>query len=421
MYGCEVLPVGRIGLKASNDPLRKPNFYLFNLLHGLKPEIDPQSLVNKSLSAFLNDYFPYKDKTGNAMPQVLIIDQLEEMFSFYPNAWPKQRENFFHDVADALDNNSFLRILFIMREDFLAQLDPFLDILPERLRPRFRLERLDEEAALLAIKGPLKNMNVFDKNQVEVIDSEIKKLVEDLLKMRVETYDGQYQEVRGVFVEPIQLQVVCQRWWQDRLSLQNTTNSKTRTVDLGDIDKALEDFYVDTISEAAKQIGLYEQDIRKWCEQKLITSSGTRAIVHRGSELTAGMSNTVVDILEDRYLIRAEWRAGAKWYELTHDRLIGPIVNSNKIYQYSDKKYGKRSLNNISEDKKYISEGRNIVSENNLHQERNSGFQNKVMMHLMVRQDSAKYNMSQQGNVIKNLKHLTQRNMKRRPMRVDFD
>jgi hypothetical protein len=29
--------------------------------------------------------------------------------------------------------------------------------------------------------------------------------------------------------------------------------------------------------------------------------------------------------LEEKHLIRAEWRSGAKWYEITHDRLISPI------------------------------------------------------------------------------------------------
>ena len=51
--------------------------------------------------------------------------------------------------------------------------------------------------------------------------------------------------------------------------------------------------------------------------------------VHRDLDSTGGISNKVVDILESKYLIRREWRSGAIWYELTHDRLIGPISHSN--------------------------------------------------------------------------------------------
>ena len=39
--------------------------------------------------------------------------------------------------------------------------------------------------------------------------------------------------------------------------------------------------------------------------------------------------DSLIGILEKRYLIRSEFRSGAKWYELTHDRLIGPIKSSN--------------------------------------------------------------------------------------------
>jgi NTE family protein len=39
-----------------------------------------------------------------------------------------------------------------------------------------------------------------------------------------------------------------------------------------------------------------------------------------------------VHALERHHVIRAEWRANAHWYELTHDRLIGPIRASNRRF-----------------------------------------------------------------------------------------
>jgi hypothetical protein len=41
----------------------------------------------------------------------------------------------------------------------------------------------------------------------------------------------------------------------------------------------LEDFYDEAIHQCL-QTGTSEDEIRKWCEEKLITSSGTRSIVH---------------------------------------------------------------------------------------------------------------------------------------------
>ena len=67
------------------------------------------------------------------------------------------------------------------------------------------------------MKGPLKNIiSNYAEDEKKNIDSEIKKLVDDLLKIYVETPDGSSRPLEGEFVEPIQLQVVCRRWWNVR-------------------------------------------------------------------------------------------------------------------------------------------------------------------------------------------------------------
>ena len=332
-------------------------------------DIIPKSLSNLSLFEFLDKYFPnHKDKNGYPLPQVLIFDQLEEIFSFYPTNWIEQQQEFFQQVADSLDNNPLLRIVFIIREDFLAQLDPFKSILPERLRPRFRLERLHRDEAVAAIKGPLKNTinNLNEQERIEIED-EIKELVDDLLKINVESSDGSLRLLEGEFVEPIHLQVVCTRWWNERngtssSSASSLSVSKAKTTtkypdneqdkgqgkdslkDLTNVFEALEDFYEKAILEASKETGVSEKDIRNWCQQKLITSSGTRSMIHRDRISTGGLSNQVIKILEDEYLVRREWRAGSSWYELTHDRMIKAVIDSNAKWkkEYERKRKSKQ-------------------------------------------------------------------------------
>jgi hypothetical protein len=354
-HGCQVLPVGRVGIPFSpmhqaflNSEISTPgrsNLYIFNLLQSLSPlnlQIDPQSLVKKSLSDFLKEYFPHdKDESGNLIRQILVIDQLEELFNRYIHNWEKQRVEFFQGLAEALKNDLSLRIILIIREDYLAAMDPFLDILPERLRPRFRLERLRKNAAIAAIKGLLKrtNSSILQKFKEEDVDKHIHCLVDNLLQIRLEDpVTGKISKVEGEYVEPIELQIVCQKWWQDRFSSKNTM--KSLPVNEIDVDNALEDFYVSAVYYAAKNTGVSEDDIREWCEQKLITSNGTRTLVHKEKETTANMSNTVLDFLEHMYLIRREFHAGAACYELTHDRLIGAILNANR--RYYRKKFRRR-------------------------------------------------------------------------------
>ena len=349
--GFDVLPVARVGgaipipsasssSSSSSDSkiVSTSNAYLLNTFQTLIPTIDRPLVTYGSLSSFLKDSFPAKrNDRGKLRPQVIIFDQFEEIFSFYPNErWQEQRQEFFEQIGKALENNPLLRIVFVIREDYLAQLDPFLHLLPERVRPRFRLERLRREAAKKAIKGP------FDMSGSSLDDYVIEKLLDNLLNIQIETPAGKRREVKGEFIEPIHLQVVCQRLWQKSVHSSNISLNDLEII--GDVDKALEDFYEDVIHRASEDTApnsakpnqsakIYEDDIRIWCEKKLITSTGTRSIVHRGPRLTSGIPNVVIDSLENNYLIRGEWKSGAKWYELTHDRLIKPVLDSNRRWK----------------------------------------------------------------------------------------
>ena len=78
--------------------------------------------------------------------------------------------------------------------------------------------------------------------------------------------------------------------------------------DFADVDKALKDFYENAIHEAIKKNAISEDNIREWCEKKLITSNGTRGIVFQGDKITEGIPNEIIDRLEDKYLIKTRNR-----------------------------------------------------------------------------------------------------------------
>ena len=86
--------------------------------------------------------------------------------------------------------------------------------------------------------------------------------------------------------------------------------------------------------EASKQTDVSENTIRNWIEDNLITTIGTRGI--------GGISNKVLDILENKYLIRKLFRSGVLWYKLTHDRLVKPIRDSNREWHYREKKANRK-------------------------------------------------------------------------------
>ena len=188
----------------------------------------------------------------------------------------------------------------------------------------------------MAVTEPLKSTGRFFGSGVA------EKLVNDLLTMRVENIFGKIVDMKGEYVEPVHLQVVCQRLWMKVVSSGINEITEEYLKGSADVNKALTEFYLEVISDAAKQTSLSKNAIRKWFDQKLITSSGTRGIVHREAKSTGGIPNNVVDILQQRYIIRPEWRSGSRWYELTHDRLIKPILESNK--EWKQKRKTKRAI-----------------------------------------------------------------------------
>lgn len=325
--GFNVMPTARVQGPALEgiEQTSIPNLHTFyTLLTWQEQTADPQTLLPQTIPSYLSQLPSRLDEYGDRIPRVLIFDQFEELFTAYPGRW-QDREAFFQQINHALQADSLLRVVFSMREDYIAQLDPYADLLPKGLRARFRLERMRPGPALDAVKKPLLNTpRHFAPGVAE-------QLVEDLRKVRVETAVGTASTVIGEFIEPVQLQVVCQNLWQD-LPADVTTITHEHLQRFGDVNQALSRFYERGIQQTAQLPQIAEKPLREWFENTLITPAGTRGTVYRGRVETGGVQNTAVEQLENLHLIRGEWRAGARWYELTHDRLIEPIQQSNRAW-----------------------------------------------------------------------------------------
>lgn len=288
-----------------------------------RPTPKPPALLSDqtTLAHFLAERPHLVGTDGEKAPRAIVFDQFEEIITAYPEHW-RDREGFFRQVTEALEADRLLRVVFAIREDFIAALNPFASLLPNGFRFGFRLERLSSNAALEAVKGPI------DTSSRSIEDEVASNLVSDLLRFRVETDFGERVEVDGEYVEPVQLQVVCRTLWSE-LDPEVTEITEEHRRRFGNVDKALSRFYSTAIGAAAERTKIEERELRRWFEKFFITSMNTRGTVYRTPGSTAGMPNSVIDELESRHLIHAEWRARARWYELSHDRLIEPIRVSN--------------------------------------------------------------------------------------------
>jgi hypothetical protein len=142
-----------------------------------------------------------KDEVGEPTLWTIAFDQFEEMFSNYPQRW-RDRAEFFIQVTKALQQDNMLRVLFVLREDYLAGFMEFAGLLPEGARTRYHLERLRQPEALLVVTLPLEG------KRWSFAPGVAKTLVSDLMAVTVESPLGEMVSVPGEFVEPVQLQVV---------------------------------------------------------------------------------------------------------------------------------------------------------------------------------------------------------------------
>jgi hypothetical protein len=142
--GFEVLPSTRVrGLIPEGiDQARVANLYVFNALLSLAGEEGaPAELTGRSLAEFLSTRPHHDDDEGFPAPRILILDQFEELITSYPERW-QEREGFFLQVHDALQADPLLRVIFVMREDFLARIEPFIRLLKPFPHSRFHLDLL---------------------------------------------------------------------------------------------------------------------------------------------------------------------------------------------------------------------------------------------------------------------------------------
>jgi len=327
----EVLPVGRV----QGDPpagIEVENIYIYNLMSSLvQQKFAPRSLVGISLSQFLallefhdGGYLLSEESLTDIIqearwPRILIIDQFEEIFTTHLAAWEK-REDFFRQIAQAMRDDPYLTVILIMREDYIASLDPYAHLLPGGLRMRYYMQRLNWDGALKAVKNPTASSKPF-------ADGVAERLVDDLASITVQKPDGTEEVVAGQYIEPVQLQVVCYGLW-DELPSDKDRITADDLLEVGDVDQSLERFYDRRMAAIAGEKNVPERLIREWFEKDLITSSRTRNMVLQNTNHNGKLGDDIIQTMRGD-LVRAELRAGQIWYELSHDRLIDPVLASN--------------------------------------------------------------------------------------------
>jgi conflict system STAND superfamily ATPase len=291
---------------------------------------------------------------------VLLFDQFEELFTRFIDPG-KMSETFAADLPDwrlryrfldeleaalgaqsesavpsdagadpALSQPLPIRYVISMRSEYVAQLAPVRQFVPEIEQSIHHLELLSRGQALNAIQEPAAKFGfTFEKKCYE-------RIIDDLLK-------------EDRFVEPAHLSLVCEKLWDAKGSqIREATRSEGGALPQirlesyetelegarGILRRFLRDFLA-SLPDANAQVEALE------LLEPLITGSGTRNIVARDLLIHVPyrkpqLRSELLSKLVNHTIVRVEMRLGGEFVEITHEFLIPSVRELMQELIYAD-------------------------------------------------------------------------------------
>ena len=281
---------------------------------------------------------------------VLILDQFEEIFTLHG---PETRREFIGQLAELVRGRSAThrrdetsasarpalddappdtKIVIALREDFLANLEELAGEIPAILHNRFRLGPLSLRAARAAITEPAGIGNdAFQTATFTYQEAAVERLLAFLATRRIGGDVTASDEI-----EPVQLQIVC-HYLEEVVRTRQAAGGSDATIEISEADlggeehmrQVLEGFYDRTIAGVRPRHKA--PAVRRLCETRLISRGGRRLTEdHEEIARRFKISQELLRHLVDARLLRAEARLGSTFYEVSHDRLVDPILQSRR-------------------------------------------------------------------------------------------
>jgi hypothetical protein len=242
-------------------------------------------------------------------PLVIVFDQFEEFFIRFS---PQSRASFVDEIGRLSDARDVpVKVVFSLREDWLASMSEFEARIPEINRTKMRLLPLSRTQARRAITGPAERVGMrFDPDLVD-------RLLTDLADERKQGADAT--------VMPPQLQLVCDALYDHAGSGGRQRMTLADYEAMGGTHGVLDRYIQGALREHPGE----DRDVAKEALKALVTSQMTKDVADLDSiaaEVGADEATVqrVLSRLTDQRLIRR--LSDRDVYELAHDVLAGTIA-----------------------------------------------------------------------------------------------
>jgi WD40 repeat protein len=268
---------------------------------------------------------------------VLAFDQFEEVLTL--GARDARTPGLFEALADLVENyiprsvaelveaseqglpfsyeKPKIKVIFCLREDYLAQLQELRPFMPSLMRNSYRLKPMKISQALEAVIKPARQAGLG--------------ITEEAAERIVHIASGAEAAATPLDldalpeVEPVLLSLFCDELNKKRVRLGLPSISKDLAQ--GERSRILSDFYNRCIANEVPEV-------RRYIEDDLLTKEG-----HRDTKAVENLPEAVqqaVGRLIDLRLLRREERLGRPYVELIHDVLAEPISRSRNERREQD-------------------------------------------------------------------------------------
>ena len=295
--------------------LRRKNYHVFvirsykdpleEIIRSLQSLISTDSEIEtgKDIQKNVNTIFTKYDLN----PVVFFLDQFEDFFLLLSK---EKKQAFIETVGAIISNESLpLKLVFILREDLLADMSRFKSVIPEIFHHEYRLGRLQHEQAVRAIIEPARKVGCpITENLPERIWNDL-------------TENGD--------IDPPQMQIVCDALFDGRDSEKGITEEEYDT--LGGSSKILAGY----LERVMIRFNSEELKTAREILKSLITVDNTRLVlpitdverrVKSNIKQPLDVIEKMIEELGQARVIRFRRQDGDAWIEVSHDFLIPEIA-----------------------------------------------------------------------------------------------
>ena len=284
---------------------------------------DPALLIRRTVKRLLPEsdlpengsLVEYLDKATEAgkFTLVIVFDQFEEFFIRFS---PKFRVAFIDQLGQLYEARDIpVKLVFSLREDWLAAMSEIEARIPEVYTIRMRLLPLGRDQARRAISAPVDKLGIYYEPAL------LERLMDDLAGQQPDDAAG---ETAGVM--PPQLQLVCNALYQRVVAEGRARIAEADYQAIGQVEGILTRYIESALQEHPGQ----ERETAKNVLMSMVTSQATKVWLDlKRIAADAGADEPTVERVLDRLVRQRLVRRldEGRSYELAHDIIAALIAN----------------------------------------------------------------------------------------------